>query len=97
MPEDEDLPHVLGHVTERVQEAIDYVNKKHEIVQLTQEQLMAHLIRLQENSSIVTEFAVARAEKLKADKRRITPKNLYGNKGSATGPESRKLLVTKHA
>ncbi len=45
-PEDEDLPLVLGHVTERVQEAMDYVNKKHEIGQLTQEQLMAYLMRL---------------------------------------------------
>ena len=28
-PKDEDLPLVLGHVTEQVQEAMDYVNKKH--------------------------------------------------------------------
>ncbi len=35
--EDEDLSHVLGHVTERVQEAVDYINMKQEIGQLTQE------------------------------------------------------------
>ena len=45
-PENEDIPLVLGHVTERVQETMDYVNKKHEVGQLTQEQLLAHLIRL---------------------------------------------------
>jgi hypothetical protein len=76
---------------------MDYVNKKHEIGQLTQEQLLAHLIRLQESSSIVTEFAAARAEKPKADKQRITAKDLYGKKGSATGPESRRILAVRHA
>ena len=82
-PEDEDLPPVLGHVTERVQEVMDYVNEKHEIGHFTQEQLMVHLIRLQENSNIVTEFAATKVEKAKADKQRITAKNLFGNKGSA--------------
>jgi hypothetical protein len=45
-PEDEDFPLVLGHLTERVQEGMDYVNKKHAIGQLIQEQVMAHLIML---------------------------------------------------
>jgi hypothetical protein len=76
---------------------MDYVNKKHEIGQLTQEQLLAHLIRLQESSNFVSEFAAARAEKPKGDKQRITAKTLFGNKGSATGPESRALLATRHA
>ena len=45
-PEDEDLPHVLGHMAKCVQGAIEYVRKKHEIKQLTQDQIIARLIRL---------------------------------------------------
>ncbi len=95
--EDEDLPPVLGHVTDRVQEAIDYVNTKHEIGQLTLEQLLAHLIKLQESSIVVTEIAAARAENPKANKQRIAAKNLLGNRGSATEPETKRMLAVKHA
>jgi hypothetical protein len=45
---------------------------------------MAHVIRLEESSNIVTEFATAGAEKPKVVKQRITAKTLFGNKGSAT-------------
>ena len=45
-PKDDDAPPLLGHITERVQEAMDYVKKKIDIGQLNQMQLMAHLIRL---------------------------------------------------
>ena len=45
----------------------------------------------------MTEFAATRAKKPKQDKQRITSKILFGNKGSATGPESRKMLATKQA
>ena len=45
----------------------------------------------------MTEFAATRAEKPKQDKQRITTKILFGNKGSATGPESRKMLAAKQA
>jgi hypothetical protein len=58
---------------------------------------MAHLIRLQESSDIVADFAAFRAEEPKANKQRISAKNLFGNKGSATGPENGKLLAIKHA
>ncbi len=58
---------------------------------------MVHLIKLQDCSDIVDEFAATRSEKPKADKQRITAETLFGNKGSATRPESRALLVTKHA
>ncbi len=76
---------VLGHVTERVQEAaMNYIRKKPKTGQLTREQLMAHMIRIQESSDIVDEFAATRYEKLIADKQRITAKTLFGNKGSAT-------------
>ena len=95
-PSPEDVP-VLGHVTERVQEAMDYIHKKPEIGQLTQEQLIAHVIRLQDSSDIVDEFAATRSEKPRADKQRITAKRLFGNKGSATRPESRALLATRQA
>ena len=87
--------YLVIHVTERVQEAMDYIHKKPQIGQLTQEQLIAHLIRLQDSSDIVDEFAATRSEKPKADKQRITAKRLFGNKGSATGPESRALLATR--
>ena len=95
--EDVDAPLVLGLMTERVQEAVDYIKRKHAIVELTQVHIMTHLIRLQECSDIVAEFATTKAEKPKADKQRITARDLFGNKGSATGPEARKLLATKHA
>ncbi len=97
LPEDEDLPLVLGHITERVQEAIDYIRKKIDIGQLTQGEIMAHLIRLQESSDIVADFAATKAEKSKADKQCITAAMLFRNKGGATGPESRKLLADKQA
>ena len=58
---------------------------------------MAHLIRLQEISIIVTEFAAARAQKPKAYKQRITTKNLYGNKRSATGPEKKQKTARDQA
>jgi hypothetical protein len=58
---------------------------------------MAHLIRLQECSDIVDEFEATRSEKLKADKQRITARTLFGNKGSAIGPERRALLATERA
>jgi hypothetical protein len=76
---------------------MDYIHKKPEIGQLTQEQLIAHVIRLQDSSDIVDEFAATRSEKPRADKQRITAKRLFGNKGSATGPESRALLATRQA
>jgi hypothetical protein len=95
-PSPKDVP-ILGHATERVDEAMDYVRKKPDIGQLTHEQLMAHLIKLQKSSDIVNEFAATRYEKPKADKQRITSKNLFGNKGSATRPEMRRMLATKHA
>ena len=88
---DEDLPPLLGHVTARVQEEMDCVNKKHEIGQLTHEQLLAHLIKLKKSSNIVTEFASSKVEKPKAGKQRITAKNIFGNKGIATGPENRRM------
>ena len=65
-PSPEDV-HVIGHVTERVQEAMDYIHKKPQIGQLTQEQLIAHVIRLQDSSDIVDEFAATRSEKPRAD------------------------------
>jgi hypothetical protein len=46
-PTDYDAPRVLGHMTERVQEAVEYITRKHEIGELTQTHVMAHLIRLQ--------------------------------------------------
>ena len=46
-PKDDDAPLELGHVTERVQGAMDYIKRKNEIGQLIQMQLMAHPIRLQ--------------------------------------------------
>ncbi len=58
---------------------------------------MAHLIRLQESSDIVADFAATKAEKPKAEKHCITPKDLFGIKGYSTGPESRKLLAAKPA
>ncbi len=84
-------------MTERVQEALDYVNTKHEIGQLTHEQLLAHLIRLQESYDNITEFAAARAEKPNTNKQRITAKNLFGNNGSAIGPENIRMLAVNHA
>jgi hypothetical protein len=84
--EDEDPPLVIGHVTGRVQEAMDYVNMRHEIGQLTYVQMLAHLIRLQKSSDIFIEFATVIAEKPKAHQQRITAKNLFGNKGSAREP-----------
>ena len=45
-PKDVDAPHVLGHMTERVQESMDYIKRKSAIGKLTQIQVMAHLIRL---------------------------------------------------
>ena len=62
LPEDEDLPPVLGYITERVQEAIDYIRKMIDIGQLTQVEIMAQLIRLQESSDIVADFAATKAE-----------------------------------
>ena len=59
---------------------MDYENKKHNIGQLTREQLVTHPIRLLESSNIVTEFAGARAEKPKANKQRIAAKDLFGTK-----------------
>jgi hypothetical protein len=41
---------------------MDHIKRKNEIEQLTQKELMAHLIRLQESSDIVTEFAATIAE-----------------------------------
>ncbi len=79
-PENYESPLVLGHVTERVQKAMDHIKRKNEIVQLTQMHLMAPLIRLLEFSDIVTEIAATKAEKPKAYKQRITAKHLYGNK-----------------
>ena len=76
---------------------MDYIKRKNEIGQLTQDRIMAHLIMLQDSSDIVADFAATKAEKPKAGKQRISAKNLFGNKGSATGPESKKMLATKHA
>jgi hypothetical protein len=73
-PKDQDLPHVLGHVTKWVQEVINCINKKHDIGHLTHEQLMTHIIRCQECSIIMSEFASARAENPKANKSRIMAK-----------------------
>jgi hypothetical protein len=84
-------------MTERVQEAVDYIKRNPAIGEFSQIQIMAHLIRLQECSDIVAEFATTKAEKPKADQQRITARDLFSNKGSATGPEARKLLATKHA
>ena len=45
---------------------MNYIKRKNEIGQLTQMQLMAHLIRLHESSDIATEFAATKGEKPKA-------------------------------
>ena len=58
---------------------------------------MIRHLRLQEYSDIVSELAATREEKAKANKQRIMAKTLFGLKGSATGEESKRMLVAKHA
>ena len=55
-------------MTEQVQEAMDYIKRKHEVGHLTQAKLMVHLIKLQECSDIVTELASVKLKKPKANK-----------------------------
>ena len=76
---------------------MDYIRKKPKAGQLTQDQLMALFIRLQECSDIVDDIVATRSEKPKADKQRITAKTLFSIKGSATEEEIRRMLATKHA
>jgi hypothetical protein len=58
---------------------------------------MAAYIRLQESSSVVAEFAKAGAEQPKAPhKQRITAKNVFGKKESATRPGAMAMAKAKH-
>ena len=59
---------------------------------------MAAYLRLQETSSVVAKFAEASAEKQpKAhEKQRISPRNVFDKRGSATGLEAMAMMKAKH-
>ncbi len=80
-------PLAVGILTERVQDAMDFVKARKvrfDAEHLSINHIVAHSIKLHECSSIVTEFLEAVAEKLKSDKSIITAKTMFGLKGSAT-------------
>ena len=93
-------PPRLGLVPERVQEAMDFLNKAKALEgsgeQLSTEKIVAQNIRLIEASQLIAEWVGASAADPKPDRTRITARSLHGLKGSATGEEGRKMAKERN-
>lgn len=90
----------FGVVTERVQEAMDFIIAPPPIrfdeVPLAYEQIVAHNLRLQETCKVFADFLASSAERPRTDKSRITAKTMFGLKGSATGEEGRRMARARN-
>jgi hypothetical protein len=104
VPENPEAPsrrHTFGVVTERVQDAMDFIVApsppiRFDEAPLNYDQIVARDLRLEDTCKVFAEFLATSAERPRTDKSKIAAKKMFGLYKSATREQGRSLARTRN-